>query len=118
VITGKIKVGGEVWRIMGIYVRGDMERKLDRMREWTEGQSGAERMIGGDFNARTGEESGWVCGKEEEEGKKKSKDKRFNEEGRKLIGMLGKVGWTILNGNLRGDEEGEYTYTGGGEGSP
>jgi len=83
---------------MGIYVRGDMERKLDRMREWTEGQGGEERMvIGGDFNARTGEEGGRACGEEEEDGKRKSKDKKTNREGRKLLGMLGEVGWTILN---------------------
>ena len=27
--------------------------------------------------------------------------------------MLGEVGWEILNGGIHGDEEGEYTYTGG-----
>jgi len=99
---------------MGIYVRGDLEKKLERMREWTEKQSGEERMvIGGDFNARTGEDGGWLCGEEEEDGKRKSKDKKINEEGRKLLRMLGEVGWTILNGNVKGDEEGEFTYTGG-----
>lgn len=26
---------------------------------------------------------------------------------------MGELGWSILNGNVKGDEEGEWTYTGG-----
>jgi len=72
-------------------------------------------MIGGDFNARTGEEGEW----EEEEGKDKeelgrrSKDKKINKEGRKLLEVIEERGWMILNGNVKGDEEGEFTFTGG-----
>ena len=45
--------------------------------------------------------------------KRKSKDKKVNREGRKLLVAAGEIGWAILNENMKGDEEGEYTYTGG-----
>jgi len=41
-----------------------------------------------------------------------SKDKKSNREGRRLVEMLEETGWSILNGNIKGDEDGEYTYTG------
>lgn len=51
---------------------------------------------------------------EEKLGKKRrSKDKKVNEEGRKLCRFLEEYGWSIVNGNIKGDEEGEWTFTGG-----
>ena len=39
----------------------DLERKLDEIGEWTEeGMEGVRKVIGGDFNARIGEEGGEV----------------------------------------------------------
>lgn len=35
----------------------------------------------------------------------------MNREGRKLC-FLEEQGWSVLNGNYRGDEEGEWTYVG------
>ena len=53
-------------------------------------------------------------GEEEgEESKRRSKDRVINREGRKLIEMMEEEGWGILNGIKAGDEEGEFTYTGG-----
>lgn len=43
---------------------------------------------------------------------RRSKDYNVNKEGRKLCDFVEEQGWTI-NGNIRGDEEGEWTYTGG-----
>ncbi|XP_039304297.1 uncharacterized protein LOC120357577 [Solenopsis invicta] len=37
----------------------------------------------------------------------------MNGEGKKLCGFLKELGWSILNGCIKGDEEGEWTYTGG-----
>lgn len=31
--------------------------------------------------------------------------------------FMEELGWSILNGNVEGDEEGEWTYTGGREGT-
>lgn len=73
-------------------------------------------IIGRDFNARTGSKGGGKGEEEkeeEEEIRRKSKNKKINGEGRKLIEKLEKVGWGILNESTRGDEEGEFTYTGG-----
>lgn len=53
---------------------------------------------------------------EEEENlgkKRRSKNKKVNEEGRRLCKFLEEYGWSIVNGNIKGDEEGEWTFTGG-----
>lgn len=63
-----------------------------------------------DFNVRTGRE-GWSY--MEEERRRNSRDVIVNGEGRKLCKFLGEMGWGILNGEMKGDEEGEWTYVGG-----
>ncbi|XP_024878641.1 trichohyalin-like [Temnothorax curvispinosus] len=114
-IEGKIRIGEEVWRIIGIYVNNNIDEKLEGLKERTEeGEKGVRTIIGGDFNARTGEEGGWEeeIERREERGRK-SKDKKINKEGRKLLEFIEERGCMILNGGTKGDEEGEYTYTGG-----
>ena len=46
--------------------------------------------------------------------KRNSKDRKQTAEGRVLMEALRETGWEILNGNVRGDEEEEFTgqYTG------
>lgn len=39
--------------------------------------------------------------------RRKSKDKKINKEERILIKAIKEVGWHIMNGNIKGDEEGE-----------
>lgn len=39
-----------------------------------------------------------------------SKDKIINSEGKELLGMLEERRWKIGNGNMWGNEEGEWTY--------
>lgn len=34
------------------------------------------------------------------DGKRRSRDEKMNEEGKKLYGYLGKLGWSILNRNV------------------
>lgn len=36
-----------------------------------------------------------------------------NTEGTRLLEMIEENGWEILNGNMEGDEEGEFTFIGG-----
>ncbi|XP_024892034.1 vicilin-like seed storage protein At2g18540 [Temnothorax curvispinosus] len=73
-IEGKIRIGEEVWRIIGIYVNNNIDEKLEGLKERTEeGEKGVRTIIGGDFNARTGEEGEE---EEEEDGKRKSSEER------------------------------------------
>lgn len=100
-----------------VYVNGNLDGILEKLRGWMEEKREGERVIiVGDFNVRTGEEWGRVRygdEGEEETGKRNSKDKKRNGEGRKLCTVLAEVGWEILNGDIEGDEDGEWTYTGG-----
>jgi len=116
IIEVEVMINKEIWRIVGVYVNGDMDRKLESMREWMEEIDGVRTIIGGDFNARVGEEGGGIEEQnwDEREGRRKSKDKRKNKEGREMIRRIEEVGWAIFNGNVEGDREGEWTFTGGG----
>ncbi|XP_043603168.1 uncharacterized protein LOC122576640 [Bombus pyrosoma] len=67
-------------------------------------------IIGGDCNARTGEEGGPINKDLRKEKSRRSKDKTINMEGRTLLKYLEERGWTIINGR---DKEGEEcTYIG------
>jgi len=76
-------------------------------------EEGMKTLLGGDFNARTGDKEGEIKG-EEEEGGRKSKDKKINKEGKILINVIEEVGWAIWIGDTKGDEEGKLIFTGGG----
>lgn len=69
--------------------------------------------IGGDFNARIGKEGKRFEESEEKEKWRNSRDKEVNREGKELLRLIEDRGWEVGNGNLRGDERGEFTYTGG-----
>lgn len=59
------------------------------------------------FNARTGEMEGRIVMEEgkEDDKNKNSKDKKMNKEGKKLVEILEEAGWSILNGNTKGDKK-------------
>ncbi|KAJ8671646.1 hypothetical protein QAD02_002905 [Eretmocerus hayati] len=59
------------------------------------------------MNARTGEGGGISIMNEE-----RSRDKIKTAEGQRMLKILDSLGQTILNGNIKGDEEGNYTYIG------
>ena len=106
---------GERWRLVGVYINGEMEEKLEEKKEWMEEEGRIRTIIGGDFNARTGDLGGRVemGGEEGGVGKgRKSKDTRVNGEGRRMVKRLEEVGWAIMNGGVAGDEEGGWTYMG------
>ncbi|KAH0816889.1 hypothetical protein GEV33_005903 [Tenebrio molitor] len=69
-------------------------------------------LLGGDFNGRIGERGARNWEEEKGDGKRKTKDKVENAEGKRLIEWIEENGWEVLNGNKRGDKEGEVTYVG------
>ena len=82
----KVRIGGEWWRIIGVYVNKDLQRKLEELKEWTEEREvGVRNVIGGDFNAGTGRMGGEVRDTEEEVGdngeSRESRDKVVNGGG-------------------------------------
>ncbi|XP_032687575.1 uncharacterized protein LOC116851844 isoform X2 [Odontomachus brunneus] len=67
-------------------------------------------IIGGDFNIRIGGlKNNEMVG--EREGRR-SKDKMIGKDGRRLIEWVQEKGWYVLNGDYKGDWEGEFTYVG------
>lgn len=116
IIGVKIKCGGSRWKIGGVYINGNMDNVMEVLRMWMEEkEEGYKYVIGGDFNVRTGRGGLWEESEEEEgeERRRNSKDEKITGEGKKLCKILGEMGWGIVNGCIKGDEEGELTYTGG-----
>jgi len=59
IIKRVIKIGEQKWRIIGVYANGDVKEKWEGIREWVEDRGSKIRtIVGGDFNARRGEEGG------------------------------------------------------------
>lgn len=50
---------------------------------------------------------------EEEEGRRKSKDKKIDKEDRILVEFMEKRNWKIFNGCTEGNKKGEFTFTEG-----
>lgn len=91
-MVGRIKLAEEEWR--GVYINGDMDRKMERVIKWMGGgEEGVRTIIGGDFNARTGREESWVYlgDMEEEERKRKSKNLVVNKEEKRLLKGIGEI---------------------------
>lgn len=70
-------------------------------------------LVEGDFNARIGKEEEGVEGEERMSRERRSKDGVVNGEGKKPVRWIMELGWGILNGSIKGDEEGKFTFTGG-----
>lgn len=48
IISGEIKVGNGSWRVMGVYINGDMEKKLEELADWVgESEDGLRIIVGG-----------------------------------------------------------------------
>lgn len=66
--------------------------------------------IGGNFNARIGKEKKDMRRARKE---KNGEIRRIRKLTGKLLSLIEDREWEVGNGNLRGDERGEFTYTGG-----
>jgi hypothetical protein len=65
---------------------------------------------GGDFNGRIGERGARNWEEARGDGKRKSKDKMENAEGKRLMEWIEENGWEVLSGNKQEDEEEGWTY--------
>lgn len=92
--------------IEGVYAGEGVQRILQSLGQWSEDGEEIRVLVGGEIEERKAEVG-------EEERKRRSKDEKINGEGRKLVEFIEGKGWSIFNGGIRGDEEGEYTFTGG-----
>jgi hypothetical protein len=106
-----VQIGNRWWKLMTKYSK---EMKTTRRGvEDTIKQNTEECMlIGGDFNWRIGERGARRWEEERKDGKRKSKNKVENAQGKRLMEWIEENGWEILNRNKKGDEEGEWTYIG------
>ena len=108
-----VKLGTKEWKIMGIYSR-EIKETIKNIEELVKPTEESNLLLGGDFNARIGKQGGRKDDFEEEKSlvKRETKDIGENKQGNELIKMIEENGWSVLNGNMRGDEKGEYTYVG------
>ena len=83
-LVKKVQWKGEKWGIRTVYCRGNSKEILERVSEIV-GMEGKREgwIVGGDFNARTGERG--ALEEEEEEQRRRSKDKKVNREGEVLL---------------------------------
>ena len=57
----KVRTKNDIWRMAEIYSLGNVEGKIERMKDWTEIREKKEQItIGEDLNARTGELGGRI----------------------------------------------------------
>lgn len=101
-----LEYNGNRWRIITLYSR-KIEDTIDLLLEYIQEEY---LLMGGDFNARTGNKGGPIREeKEEDKSEIRSKDKVINKEGCTLINNIEEREWTILNSF---EEEGGWTYIG------
>lgn len=82
IMVTNIRVGEWSWRIVGVHINEDLEVKLEELEDgWKKLE--VKIIVGGDFNARTGEEGGedWEE-REEEKRSRRSKDRKMNKDGK------------------------------------
>jgi len=115
IMVGRVRMGEQRWRIVGVYVKENIRETLRKLERWMEEkEKGVLSLIGGDFNAITGEKGGGIVleggidKEREDEGKRirNSKDRKMNREGKLLVEFLEERGWGILNGCTTEDEKG------------
>nr|XP_033323173.1 uncharacterized protein LOC117218718 [Megalopta genalis] len=119
VIESKLQIGNDKWTIWTIYrdkkEKDSMTKVIEYLRERIKPKYEDFFIMGGDMNVRIGEEGSMGIKMAERyeivQEKRKSKDKTRDAEGKALLSLCKERGWYILNGNVVGDEEGEYTYS-------
>ena len=107
--SAEIEVEGKWISVISIYNNSDLnhlKRDLEPMLEELVLQ-GKQVIMGGDLNARIGE-----LGATEEGERRATKDKVKNKEGEGWASLLNTYELVLMNGNVEGDHEGEFTRLG------
>lgn len=110
----EIEIEEKNWRIISVHNRMVKKEYLKNLKEEIE-KGGQRKIIGGDFNAKTAEQGDIIWNEDEEEKEEErrhSKDKTLNRQGKDCIEEMEELGLGVMNGNKRGDEEGEMTFIG------
>lgn len=109
VVERKIEINQRKFRVFIVYSQ-DIKETIKILRDSIDEKEEETLILGGDWNARTGNEGRIIIEEEDNEEYTESKDKVVNREGRILVKELEERGWSIINGNK--GEKGEYTYVG------
>lgn len=97
-------------------MNGDLEKKLKKLKDWIEEK---ERGKGINWGGRV-----LMRGQGMKEKRWRKRRSWGRKEGRRIKKLMKKAencrfleeyGWSIVNGNIKGDEEEEWTFTGGRE---
>ena len=100
-----VKIQDDWVKIIGIYNSNGIDRIRKELEQLCNVHT--ERIIMmGDWNARVG-----TLG-DINNNKRNTKDLVINQEGKKWVELVDQLGMMILNGNMDGDWEGEYTHDG------
>lgn len=107
VIAVEVKRKEKTYRIIVTYMNEKKEENWKEIKKLLEDNERTITIIG-DFNARIGEEEGWLEEEEtfnlrseiEKEGNRRSKDKIINKEGEKMLEEVRNNGLYITNGNM------------------
>lgn len=112
IVKRNMKIGKEKWSVITLYNGKGMREISNVIEEMIQKEREGVIVIDGDFNARIGTEDTFTCGEEDrnEKMKGRSKDKVVNAEGEYLLKMLKGMGLHIMTGNMKGDENGEFTF--------
>lgn len=82
-----------------------------RIEKWSK-EDPEDRVMIGDFNARTGTPGGREEGEGSKEQTRRSEDKEKDGNGEEMLKNVRNRGMMILNGNIKGDELGKRTFFG------
>ena len=110
-IKMEMEIEGTEWLWRLVYMRGDREHPWTKLKEEAEKKPGRKVFLVGDFNCRIGK-YGERKTEEDEKAVRKSMDEVCNEDGKGMIRWMDETGMHVLNGNIKEDEEGRFTYVG------
>ena len=106
----EVKVNNEWWKIIAVYNRSGLSIMKHIIEEQLEDSKDMKCVLVGDINGRIGNLGGKF---EDQHGTpipRNTKDEVINKEGELWMQVFNEYGMSILNGNMDGDWEGEFTH--------